>query len=70
MIARAPVSDNDLLFANYVHDTLLLLNDSMATKHLKRVLALLSLQNEGYTFTHLAGLVPPGYITMAFLWKP
>ena len=50
MIALIPGSDNDLLFATYAHDALLPRTDSMVRKHLKRVLALLGLQKDGYTF--------------------
>ena len=42
--------DNDPLFATHTHDSVLPLTDSMVRKHLKRVLALLGLQNDGYTF--------------------
>ena len=50
MIALVPGSDNDPLFATHTHDSVLPLTDSMVRKHLKRVLALLGLQNDGYTF--------------------
>ena len=50
MIALIPGSDNDPLFATYAHDSLLPLTNSMVRKHLNRVLALLGLQNDGYTF--------------------
>ena len=49
MIALVPGSDNDPLFATHIHDSVLPLTDSMVRKHLKRVLVLLSLQNDGYT---------------------
>ena len=50
MIALVPGSDNDPLFATHTHNSVLPLTDSMVRKHLKRVLALLDLQNDGYTF--------------------
>ena len=50
MITLIPGSDNDPLFATYAHDSILLLTDSMVRKRLKRVIALLGLQNDGYTF--------------------
>ena len=70
MIALVPGSDNDLLFATYVHDTLLPLTDSMVRKHLKRVLALLGMQNDGYAFHTFMRPGASWHITMAFLWKP
>ena len=50
MIALVPGSDNDPLFATHTHDSVLPLTESVVRKHLKRVLALLGLQNDGYTF--------------------
>ena len=50
MIALVPGSDNDPLFATQHNKSVLPLTDSMVRKHLKRVLLLLGLQNEGYTF--------------------
>ena len=44
------VPDNDPLFATHTQDLVLPLTDSTIRKHLKRVLALLGLQNDGYTF--------------------
>ena len=50
IISLIPGSDNDPLFATNAHDSLYPLTDSMVRKHLKRVLALLGLQNDWYTF--------------------
>ena len=50
MIALVPGSDNDPLFVNHTHDSVLPLTDCMVRRHLKRVLALLDLQNYGYTY--------------------
>ena len=50
MITLVPGSDNDPLFATHTYDSVLPITDSMVRKHLKRVLALLTLQNDGYTF--------------------
>ena len=57
------------IFATHTHDSVLPLTDGMVRKHLKRVLALTGLQIMGIHFTHLGGLVPPGHITMGFIWK-
>ena len=50
MIALVLGSDNDPLFATHTHDSVLPLTDNMVRKHLKRVLVLLGLQNDEYTF--------------------
>ena len=50
MIALVPGSDNGPLFAAHTPDSVLPLTDSMVRKHLKRVLALLGLQNDMHTF--------------------
>ena len=50
MSALVPGSDNDPLFATHTHDSVLPLTDSMVRKHLKRVVVLFCLQNDGYTF--------------------
>ena len=50
MIALVAGSDNNPHFATHTYDSVLPLTDSMVRKHIKRVLALLGLQSDGYTF--------------------
>ena len=70
MIALVPGSVNDPLFATHTHDSVLPLTDSMVRKHLKRVLALLGLQNDGYTFHTFKRSGASWAYNHGVIWKP